>query len=32
MDEQTFHALLAKGAQHKASDVLLKVSSRRRFG
>src|SRR5688572_30682361 len=25
MDEQTFHALLAKGAQHKASDVLLKV-------
>jgi twitching motility protein PilT len=25
MDEQTLHALLAKGAQHKASDVLLKV-------
>ena len=25
MDEQTFHALLAKGSQHKASDVLLKV-------
>jgi twitching motility protein PilT len=25
MDEQTFHALLAKGAQHHASDVLLKV-------
>lgn len=25
MDEQTFHALLAKGAQHQASDVLLKV-------
>lgn len=25
MDEQTFHALLAKGAQHRASDVLLKV-------
>jgi len=25
MDEQTFHSLLAKGAQHKASDVLLKV-------
>jgi len=25
MDEQTFHALLAKGTQHKASDVLLKV-------
>lgn len=25
MDEQTFHALLQKGAQHKASDVLLKV-------
>jgi twitching motility protein PilT len=25
MDEHTFHALLAKGAQHHASDVLLKV-------
>jgi twitching motility protein PilT len=25
MDEQLLHALLAKGAQHKASDVLLKV-------
>jgi twitching motility protein PilT len=25
MDEQTFHALLAKGCQHNASDVLLKV-------
>lgn len=25
MDEQTFHSLLAKGAQHEASDVLLKT-------
>lgn len=25
MDEQTFHSLLAKGIQHDASDVLLKV-------
>jgi twitching motility protein PilT len=25
MDEQTFHSLLAKGNQHGASDVLLKV-------
>jgi len=25
MDEATFHALLAKGAQYRASDVLLKV-------
>jgi twitching motility protein PilT len=25
MDEQTFHSLLTKGAQHEASDVLLKV-------
>jgi len=25
MDEQTLHALLAKGVQHKASDILLKV-------